>query len=168
MSAGVHSRLALTVSTAGNSSLSTSEFSQCFTVAGAPPTLTINDVSATEGNAGTKNFVFTVTISSAANATVNFATADGSATVAGSDYIATSGPLTFTSGGPVTQTITVQVIGDTVVEPDEASRIVVVHRIQCARCVDSAIDCLLSFPRSHKAKRRTNVPRKPIHESFSL
>jgi Calx-beta domain len=87
-------------------------------VAGAPPTLTINDVSATEGNAGTKNFGFTVTISSAANATVNFATADGTAT-AGSDYIATSGTLTFTSGGPVTQTITVQVIGDTLVEPNE-------------------------------------------------
>jgi hypothetical protein len=29
------------------------------------------------------------------------------------------GTLTFTSGGPVTQTITVQVIGDTLVEPNE-------------------------------------------------
>ena len=84
----------------------------------ALPTITINDVAQAEGNSGTTNFVFTVTISSAANATVNFATTDGTAT-AGSDYAANSGTVTFTSGGPLTQTITVQVIGDTAVEPNE-------------------------------------------------
>lgn len=81
------------------------------------PTITINDVAQAEGNSGTTTFVFTVTISATANATVNFATADGTAT-AGSDYVANSGTVTFTSGGPLTQTITVQVIGDTAVEPN--------------------------------------------------
>jgi hypothetical protein len=98
----------------------TSEFSQCFNASGGPmPTLSINDVAQSEGNAGTTNFVFTVTISSTANASVNFATANGTAT-AGSDYVANSGTVTFTSGGPLTQTITVAVNGDTTVEPDEA------------------------------------------------
>ena len=40
--------------------------------ASAPPT--INVVAQAEGNSGTTNFVFTVTISATANATVNFAT----------------------------------------------------------------------------------------------
>src|SRR5262249_3344115 len=56
----------------------------------APPTLTINDVSRTEGNSGTKTFAFTVSLSKGALAggvTFDIATADGTAN-AGSDYIA--------------------------------------------------------------------------------
>ena len=54
-----------------------------------PPTLSINDVSVTEGNSGTVNAVFTVTLSSASSqtVTVTYATANGTAT-AGSDYTA--------------------------------------------------------------------------------
>ena len=62
-------------------------------------TISINDVRLAEGNTGTKNFVFTVSLSNAsafAN-TVNFATANGSAT-AGSDYVARSGAVTFAAG----------------------------------------------------------------------
>jgi len=72
-----------------------------------------------EGNSGTTPFVFTVTLSaaSASTVTVNYATADGTAT-AGSDYLATSGTLTF-NPGVTTQPITVSVIGDTTVEPNE-------------------------------------------------
>lgn len=83
------------------------------------PTLSINNVSASEGNSGTTPFVFTVTLSaaSASTVTVNFATADGTAT-AGSDYVATSGTLTFVAG-VTTQTITVNVNGDTTPEPNE-------------------------------------------------
>lgn len=83
------------------------------------PSLSINDVSATEGNSGTKNFVFTVTQSSASglNTTVNFATANGTAT-AGSDYVANSGTVTI-SAGSTSATITVVVNGDTDVESDE-------------------------------------------------
>jgi hypothetical protein len=49
--------------------------------------------------------------------TVNYATANGTAT-AGSDYNATSGTLTF-APGVTTQTITVQVRGDTTPEANE-------------------------------------------------
>jgi len=83
------------------------------------PSLSINDVSLTEGNGGTKNFVFTVTLSaaSAQTVTVSYATANGTAT-AGSDYNAASGALTFTPG-QTSKTITVAVKGDKVKEPDE-------------------------------------------------
>ena len=85
--------------------------------------ISINDVTAAEGNApGTTNFVFTVTLSAADPTnpvTVDFTTADDTAT-AGSDYTATSGTLTFAAGtGTLTQPITVTVTGDALVEADE-------------------------------------------------
>lgn len=87
---------------------------------GSTPTLSINDVSLAEGNAGQTAFVFTVSLSAAAPAggvSVNYATADGTAT-AGSDYTAASGTLTIPEGS-TTATLTVQVNGDTDSEPDE-------------------------------------------------
>src|SRR5206468_9762594 len=48
------------------------------------PGITINDVTVTEGNSGTTNAVFTVTLAqpSAVTATVNYSTANASATTA--------------------------------------------------------------------------------------
>jgi subtilisin family serine protease len=85
----------------------------------APPSITIDDVTLAEGDAGTVDAVFTVTLSepSTDTVTVQFATADGTAT-AGSDYVAASATLEF-SGGAVTQTITLQVNGDLDPEADE-------------------------------------------------
>ncbi len=59
------------------------------TVVTPPPTLTINDVSLNEGNAGTTTFTFTVSSSAPAPAggvTFDIATADNTATVADNDY----------------------------------------------------------------------------------
>ncbi|GAA4804274.1 putative Ig domain-containing protein [Lysobacter hankyongensis] len=83
------------------------------------PSLSINDVTVLEGNAGTVNAVFTVTLNAASGQTVNvnYATADGTATQP-ADYTNTSGTLTF-SIGTTTQTITVPVIGETVPEANE-------------------------------------------------
>jgi len=83
------------------------------------PSLSINDASVTEGNTGTTNASFTVTLSAASGqvVTVNYATANGTAT-AGSDYVAGSGTVTFPAGS-TTQTITVVVNGDVVNEPNE-------------------------------------------------
>jgi hypothetical protein len=85
----------------------------------AGATLSINDVSMAEGNSGTTAFSFTVSLSAAQGApvTVDFATADGTATQP-SDYASNSGTLTF-AAGETTKTVTVQVNGDTAVEPDE-------------------------------------------------
>src|SRR5207302_191321 len=85
------------------------------------PSLSINNVSVTEGNSGTTNANFTVTLSAASGrtVTVNYATADGTAT-APSDYVAVpTTTLTF-SPGQTTKTITVPVNGDMVDESDEA------------------------------------------------
>ena len=86
----------------------------------AAPSISINDASVTEGNSGTTNAVFTVTLSAASNLTVNvdFATANGTATTAGSDYQSNNGTLTF-APGETQKSITVLVNGDTGNEPNE-------------------------------------------------
>src|SRR6267143_1902546 len=93
--------------------------------------ISINNISVTEGNSGTTNAIFTVTLSavSAQTVTVQFATANGTATahystadtdaIAGSDYIAKSGTLTFPPG-TITTNDTILVIGDLLNEPNEA------------------------------------------------
>lgn len=83
------------------------------------PTLAIDNVTVIEGNAGTVTATFTVTLNTASgqSVSVNYATADGTAT-SGSDYVATSGMLTFTPG-QTTQSIGVTVNGDIVPEGNE-------------------------------------------------
>ena|GEM_PF-1271491 len=83
--------------------------------------LSISDAAAVlEGDSGTVNAVFTVSIPFATvnTVTVNFSTADGTATVAGGDYNSNSGTLTF-NPGDTSKPVTVQVKGDTLDEPDE-------------------------------------------------
>ena len=67
---------------------------------------------------GTTAFTFTVSLSNpvASNVTVDYATANGTATTADSDYTAASGTVTFTAGGALTQTVTVNVTKDSKVE----------------------------------------------------
>ena len=90
-------------------------------------TVTVNDVSINEGNpgkgknAGTKttNFNFSINLSDPASetVTVQYETANGSA-LAGSDYTAKSGSVTF-NPGETSKTVTVSVVGDDIIEADE-------------------------------------------------
>jgi hypothetical protein len=83
--------------------------------------IAITDVTITEGNSGTTNAVFTVTLSNAVDTavTVNYATADGTATTTDNDYTAIAAtPLIF-NAGETSKTITVAVNGDTKVESNE-------------------------------------------------
>jgi len=90
------------------------------------PSLRVNDVTVTEGAAGTvANAVFTVTVtgSSQNTITVSYATANRTATggscgTAGADYATTSGALSFAANQP-TQTLTIPVCGDGVREGNE-------------------------------------------------
>jgi hypothetical protein len=83
------------------------------------PSLSISDLSITEGNSGTVSAVFTVSLSTASGRTlsVGYQTANGTAT-AGSDFVTTSGRVSFSAGETI-KTVTVQVSGDTVAEADE-------------------------------------------------
>jgi hypothetical protein len=84
------------------------------------PQISISDVSKPEGNSGTSLFTLSLSLSNPSYqpVSVDFRTADGSATVAGSDYLARAGTKTFLPG-EVLKTINPKVIGDTVLEPDE-------------------------------------------------
>ncbi len=73
----------------------------------------------TEGNSGTTNASFTVSLSQAATSivTVDYATANGTA-IAGSDYVSSLGTITF-NPGETSKTVDVAVTGDTLYEPNE-------------------------------------------------
>jgi subtilisin-like proprotein convertase family protein len=84
------------------------------------PNLSINDVSLTEGNSGTSNMTFTVSLSaiSASTVTVSAVTSAGTAT-AGTDYT-TTGPSTITfSPGQTSKTFLVPIVGDALDEANE-------------------------------------------------
>lgn len=90
----------------------------------AAPRVSIGRVQVTEGDSGTTDAVFTVTLSAASGrtTTVHYATANGTASVAEGDYLAATGNVTIPAG--VTGgTITVQVNGDTLYEADETFKV---------------------------------------------
>jgi chitinase len=83
------------------------------------PDVSISDANVVEGNSGTADLTFDVTLSNASSSdvSVDYATSDSTATV-GSDYTAASGTLTIPAGD-TSGTITVHAKGDTTYEPDE-------------------------------------------------
>lgn len=87
----------------------------------SPATVTIGDASTQEGDAGTTNLAFTVTLSSAqaGATTVTFNTADGSATTANNDYVGVTGGNVVIPAGSTSGTITITVNGDSNVESNE-------------------------------------------------
>jgi sugar lactone lactonase YvrE len=85
-----------------------------------PPSVVISDATVVENNSGTTSVELTLTLSEAPLnvSAVDFTTVDGSA-VAGSDYVARSGTVTFAIG----QTSAVEnfeVVGDTTIEAIES------------------------------------------------
>ena len=85
----------------------------------ALPSLAVDDVTVTEGDSGTTNANFTVSLNapSGRTVTVDYATADGTAH-APDDYQAGSGTVTF-AAGQTTRTVTVLVNGDLLNENNE-------------------------------------------------
>src|SRR5262245_32334205 len=78
---------------------------------GSNASISISDVSATEGNAGTRSFSFTVQVSGSlkGSAGVSYSTANGTALAPG-DYAAAAGSLSF-DRRTKTRTVAVQVVG---------------------------------------------------------
>ncbi|MBI5761670.1 MAG: hypothetical protein HZA46_24435, partial [Planctomycetales bacterium] len=116
--------LFVNLASAVNATISDTQAQCTITNDDAVPTISINDATVTEGNAGTRNATFTVTLSaaSAVPISVQYATIDGTA-VAPQDYTpVTATTLTF-SAGLLSRTVTVQVNGDTLFEQDETFRV---------------------------------------------
>ncbi|WP_145176739.1 glycosyl hydrolase family 8 [Gimesia aquarii] len=88
------------------------------------PEITINNVTVTEGDSGTSQAVFIVSLDQPTTelVTVQFGTQNGAA-IAGQDYQAVSGQLVF-QPGEMTKTISVSILGDSVIESNEEFRVV--------------------------------------------
>ena len=85
------------------------------------PELTLSPSAATvsEGVGGAgQTFAVALSVASSETVTVAHATSDGTA-ASGADYTATSGTLTFSPGGVLTQTFSVPILGDALDEDDE-------------------------------------------------
>ena len=81
--------------------------------------LRINDVATAEGDSGATPLTFTVSLDaiSSAPVTVQYATADDTAT-AGNDFISANGTITIPAG-QLNEQVTIQVAGDATMEADE-------------------------------------------------
>ncbi|HEX8483325.1 MAG TPA: Calx-beta domain-containing protein, partial [Allosphingosinicella sp.] len=89
---------------------------------GAPISVSIGDVTITEGQSGTTTATFTVTRTGGTGAfSIDYATADQTA-VAPGDYLAASGTLNFAEND-MTETFTVTINGDTLTEDSETFRV---------------------------------------------
>jgi hypothetical protein len=113
----------ITLSNPGNATIADGAGLGTITDDDAAPTLSVNDVTIVEGNAGTSNATFTATLSAASGQTVtaSWTTADDMAIQPG-DYTASSGLLTFVPGD-TTETFDVTVKGDIIAELDETYQV---------------------------------------------
>jgi hypothetical protein len=120
----------------------------------------ISDSSIVEGDSGTRNLVFTLTMSQVApqQVTIAFSTINSSAE-SPSDYTAAAnGVVTFAPGSTV-QTLTIPVIGDAAVESDESFVV----------SLSNAVNAVIGTPRP-PARSTTTTPtagcRSPTRTSW--
>jgi uncharacterized repeat protein (TIGR01451 family) len=108
------------------------------------PSIFINNVSLNEGNSGTTFFNFTVSLldPSSQTVTVNYSTANGTAT-APSDFQAASGTVSFAPGETV-KAITILVNGDTQVESNETFTVILSNAVNATIAVGTATGTILN------------------------
>lgn len=96
--------------------------------------LSIDDVAVYEGQGGATLVDLTVSINAAppSDVTVDVRTADGTAQVDDGDYASLATQLVFTPTGPLSQTVTVEVHGDTQAEPDETILVILENPVGAA------------------------------------
>lgn len=138
------------------------------------PTISIADASLVEGNTSYSNMNFTVTISESANASVQYATTDGSAT-AGSDYNQTTGTLIFkTSDTNLTKTISVPISGDRIIENNETFTLSLSNEINATLATTSAIGTIINDDKSYCASNNLSTgfhvvnPFNDINKSIEI
>ena len=103
-----------------NAQISSGQVTGTITNDEAIPTVSIQDVNIIEGNTGTKNLAFTVSISgpSAFTTTVNFATQNNAA-IGNTDYYHATGTVSFAPLTTTAQIINIVIIGDVINESNE-------------------------------------------------
>jgi Calx-beta domain len=119
------------LSNAAHASIAVSQATATITNDDIQPNISINDVTRNEGNAGTANANFNVSLSVAGTnqITVNYTTVPVAPTVEGPcgtgnhDYEVATGTLTFNPGGALVQAVPVHICGDTVVEVNDLFRV---------------------------------------------
>ena len=90
------------------------------------PQLSVADASISEGRKGSRNLVFTVSLSAAASGAVSYSIATGNlSATAGSDYTATSLSGQVIPAGGTGKTFSVPILGDVVKEPNETFSVTV-------------------------------------------
>ena len=87
--------------------------------------LTINDVTITEGDSETSLAEITVSLNAPSDNTItaDYRTSDATAT-AGEDYTAKGGTIAFNPGDPLTQTLEIEILADTVSEAEETFNVI--------------------------------------------
>jgi hypothetical protein len=81
------------------------------------PSISINDVTVSEGNAGTVTVTFTITQDSRGKSSIRFSTAQGTAS-SPADFLSRTGRLRF-AGGHRRNKVAITVVGDTLDESNE-------------------------------------------------
>ena len=109
--------MTVTLSNAGNATIGTGTGTGTILDTGGLPGVSVSDAKGPEDTIGDLSFIVTLNQAGTSEATVSYATADGTAT-AGSDYTASNGTATFPVG-TTTFTINVPVLPDTARESNE-------------------------------------------------
>ncbi len=109
------------------------------TVTNVDASLSIADLTQNEGDTGNTSFSFTVTRTGDTTGTSSAAyTVSGTTATAGTDFTAVTGTVTF-ADGVTTQTINVDVSGDTDVEADETFQVVLSSATNAVFTDDTAV-----------------------------
>jgi PKD repeat protein len=108
------------------------------------PAVSIRNTAVNEGNSGTNNAVFALTLSqpTSQTVTVNYTTSDGSA-LASADYVGKTGTVTFAPGA-TNQTISVGVLGETLLEDDEFFVVTLVSAVNATISVSRAVGTIFN------------------------
>lgn len=84
--------------------------------------ISVDDITLVEGQSNTANFIVKLSQASATNVTVKYTTSDDSA-LAGSDYTAKSGTITF-APGEVSKEISIPIVNNNISESDEQFKLI--------------------------------------------
>ncbi|BCT93544.1 hypothetical protein LYSHEL_25680 [Lysobacter helvus] len=127
------------------------------------PSLSIDDVSVSEGQSGTRTASFAVRLSAASTSTVtvSLATSNGTAQ-AGSDYVSASGSLSF-APGQTARSFDVVINGDLAREPDETFLVTLSNPVNATLLDAQATGRILTDD-----ARRTGGAQRPVASSTTV